>query len=78
MNRNVPDSHRVFIVLTSSICAAPSGLRVCAEKQEASQMLGQRLRRCLVVAGTMTNHSKHLYNICTMLGQRRRRWANIV
>ena len=23
-------------------------------------------------------NTKHLYNICTMLGQRRRRWANIV
>ena len=23
-------------------------------------------------------HTKHLYNICTMLDQRRRRWAGIV
>ena len=26
----------------------------------------------------ITTNTKHLYNICTMLGQRRRRWSNIV
>ena len=33
---------------------------------------------CLALHGSIPVNTKHLYNICTMLDQRRRRWADIV
>ena len=29
-------------------------------------------------SGKITANTKHLYNICTLLDQRRRRWADVV
>ena len=43
-------------------------------------MLGQHCRRWLHVGAAHSNpvNTKHLYNICTMLDQRQRRWADVV
>ena len=36
------------------------------------------LRERLMSAGSIVSQQTHFYNICTMLDQRRRRWADVV
>ena len=42
------------------------------------QFFGNAGREHMEKYGDYPENTKHVYNICTMLGQRRRRWAGVI